>query len=158
MASKTTSKKPSAKKLKENKALKETAEKITVKEQTLHKRELDSTTVQRLEKALEQANTMQSFNLNKNTLKVKTQNLLSYSVNGGTFKVDQSLISFVQYIVESGRTEVAILDKNDIPILITDTEQFLDDISSLYFEAINEYYNEYQKLRSSRKIEKVLEI
>jgi hypothetical protein len=50
------------------------------------------------------------------------------------------------------------MDKNDIPIKIEDTEKFLEDISSLYFEAINEYYNDYQKLRSSRKIEKVLEI
>jgi hypothetical protein len=155
---KTTTSKPSKKKLERNKKIKESAEKIVIKEQTVHKRELDATTVQRLEKALEQSNTMQSFNLNKNTLKVKTQNLLSYSTNGGTFRVDQSLISFVQYIVESGRKEVAILDKNDIPILITDTEEFLENISSLYFEVINDYYIDYQKLRSSRKIEKVLEI
>jgi hypothetical protein len=61
-------------------------------------------------------------------------------------------------IVSSRKKEVIIMDKNDIPIKIEDTEKFLEDISSLYFEAINEYYNDYQKLRSSRKIEKVLEI
>ena len=64
----------------------------------------------------------------------------------------------MQFVVQSGKTETIILDKNDIPIQITDTEKFLEDISSLYFEAVNEYYNDYQKLRSSRKIEKVLEI
>ena len=32
---------------------------------------------QRLEKALDFSNTMKTFNLNKNNLKVKTQNLLS---------------------------------------------------------------------------------
>ena len=51
-----------------------------------------------------------------------------------------------------------ILDKNEIPIKIENLSQFLEDISSLYFEAVNEYYNDYEKLRSSRKIEKVLEI
>ena len=112
----------------------------------------------RLEKALEFSNTMQTFNLAKNNLKVKTQNLLSYSTNGGTFRVSQELIGFMQFVVQSGKTETIILDKNDIPIKITDTEKFLEDISSLYFEAVNEYYNDYQKLRSSRKIEKVLEI
>ena len=112
----------------------------------------------RLEKALEFSNTMQTFNLAKNNLKVKTQNLLSYSTNGGTFRVSQELIGFMQFVVQSGKTETIILDKNDIPIQITDTEKFLEDISSLYFEAVNEYYNDYQKLRSSRKIEKVLEI
>ena len=114
--------------------------------------------VERLEKALEFSNTMQTFNLNKNNLKIKTQNLLNYSNSGGSFNVNQSLISFMHMIVQSGKTEVVILDKNDIPIKIEDTAKFLEDISSLYFESINEYYNDYQKLRSSRKVEKALEI
>ena len=114
--------------------------------------------LERLEKALDFSNTMQTFNLNKNNLKVKTQNLLSYSTNGGTFNIDQSLIGFMYMIVSSGKKEAIVMDKNDIPIRIDDTKKFLEDISSLYFESINEYYNDYQKLRSSRKIEKVLEI
>jgi len=114
--------------------------------------------LQRLEKALDFSNTMKTFNLSKNNLKVKTQNLLSYSTAGGSFSVDQSLISFMNFVVSSGKTEISLLDKNDIPIRIEDTEKFLEDISSLYFEVVNDYYNEYQQLRSSRKIEKVLEI
>ena len=114
--------------------------------------------VERLEKALEFSKTMQTFNLNKNNLKIKTQNLLNYSNSGGSFNVNQSLISFMHMIVQSGKTEVVILDKNDIPIKVEDTAKFLEDISSLYFESINEYYNDYQKLKSSRKVEKVLEI
>ena len=113
---------------------------------------------ERLAKALDFSNTMQTFNLAKNNLKVKTQNLLSHSTNGGTFRVSQELIAFVNMAVVSGKTSLILLDKNDIPIQIDDTEKFLEDISSLYFEVINEYYNDYQKLRSSRKIEKVLEI
>ena len=114
--------------------------------------------LERLEKALDFSNTMKTFNLNKNNLKVKTQNLLSYSTAGGSITVDQSLISFMNFVVSSGKTEITLLDKNDIPVRIEDTEKFLDEISSLYFEVVNDYYNEYQKLRSSRKIEKVLEI
>ena len=114
--------------------------------------------LERLEKALDFSNTMKTFNLNKNNLKVKTQNLLSYSTAGGSFTVNQSLISFMNFVVSSGKTEISLLDKNDIPIHIENTEKFLDEISSLYFEVVNDYYNEYQKLRSSRKIEKVLEI
>ena len=114
--------------------------------------------LERLEKALDFSNTMKTFNLNKNNLKVKTQNLLSYSTAGGSFTVDKSLISFMNFVVSSGKTEITLLDKNDIPVRIEDTEKFLDEISSLYFEVVNDYYNKYQKLRSSRKIEKVLEI
>ena len=114
--------------------------------------------LKRLEKALDFSNTIKTFNLNKNNLKVKTQNLLSYSTAGVSFSVDQSLISFMNFVVTSGKTEITLLDKNDIPVRIEDTEKFLDEVSSLYFEVVNDYYNEYQKLRSSRKIEKVLEI
>ena len=114
--------------------------------------------LERLEKALDFSNTMKTFNLNKNNLKVKTQNLLSYSTAGGSFTVDQSLVSFMNFVVSSGKTEITLLDKNDIPVRIEDTEKFLDEVSSLYFEVVNDYYNEYQQLRSSRKIEKVLEI
>ena len=71
--------------------------------------------LQRLEKALEFSNTMKTFNLNKNNLKVKTQNLLSHSTSGGSFTVDQSLISFMNFVVSSGKTEITLLDKNDIP-------------------------------------------
>tara|TARA_B100000809_G_scaffold95871_1_gene94493 strand:+ start:91 stop:483 length:393 start_codon:yes stop_codon:yes gene_type:complete len=122
------------------------------------KTESSEEALQRLEKALDFSNTMKTFNLNKNNLKVKTQNLLSYSTSGGSFTVDQSLISFMNFVVSSGKTEISLLDKNDIPIHIDDTEKFLDEVSSLYFEVVNDYYNEYQQLRSSRKIEKVLEI
>ena len=55
--------------------------------------------LERLEKALDFSNTMKTFNLNKNNLKVKTQNLLSYSTAGGSFTVDQSLISFMNFVV-----------------------------------------------------------
>lgn len=113
---------------------------------------------ERLAKALDFSNTMQTFNLTKNNLKVKTQNLLSYSTNGGTFRVSQELIAFANMALASGKTSLILLDKNDIPIQIDDTQTFVEEISSLYFEVINEYYNDYQKLRSSRKVEKVLEI
>tara|TARA_B100000953_G_scaffold215110_1_gene177790 strand:+ start:667 stop:1059 length:393 start_codon:yes stop_codon:yes gene_type:complete len=122
------------------------------------KTESSADDLQRLENALDFSYTMRTFNLNKNNLRIKTQNLLSYSTAGGSFTVNQSLISFMNFVVSSGKTEISLLDKNDIPIHIENTEKFLDEISSLYFEVVNDYYNEYQKLRSSRKIEKVLEI
>ena len=54
--------------------------------------------VEKVEKA-EFSNTMQTFNLNKNNLKIKTQNLLNYS-NSGSFNVNQSLISFIHMIIQ----------------------------------------------------------
>ena len=64
---------------------------------------------ERLAKALDFSNTMQTFNLAKNNLKVKTQNLLSYSTNGGTFRVSQELIAFVNMTVVSGKSSLILL-------------------------------------------------
>ena len=113
---------------------------------------------EKLVTALEYRNTMKTFNLNKENIKAKVQNLLTYNLNGGTFYIDQNLIGFVNYIVTSGKTESVVLDKNNLPIMIVDTATFLSKISDIYFSAMNEYYADYEKLRSSRKIELALEI
>lgn len=101
---------------------------------------------------------MQTFNLAKNNLKVKTQNLLSYSQYGGTFNITQEFIGFLNAVKSAGRKNIVILDKNETPIKIEDVSDFLDNVLSVYFEVVNEYNNEYQKLKSSRKIEKFLDI
>ena len=113
---------------------------------------------EKLVTALEYRNTMKTFNLNKENIKAKVQNLLTYNLNGGTFYIDQNLIGFVNYIVTSGKTESVVLDKNNLPIMIVDPATFLSKISDIYFSAMNEYYADYEKLRSSRKIELALEI
>jgi hypothetical protein len=114
--------------------------------------------IERLEKALHFSNTMQTFNLAKNNLKVKTQNLLSYSEYGGTFNITQEFIGFLNAVKSADRKNVVILDKNETPIKIEDVSEFLNNVLSVYFEVVNEYNNEYQKLKSSRKIEKFLDI
>ena len=50
----------------------------------------------KLTKALEFANYRKTLNVQHNNLKAKVQTLLNYSINGGTFQIDQVLISFVQ--------------------------------------------------------------
>lgn len=113
---------------------------------------------ERLAKALHFSNTMQTFNLAKNNLKVKTQTLLSYSAYGGTFVISQEFIGFLNAVKSAGKKQAVILDKNETPIKIEDVSDFLDNVLSIYFEVVNEYNNDYQKLKSSRKIEKILDI
>lgn len=113
---------------------------------------------EKIENALHMKNAMKTFNLNKENIKAKVDNLLSYSMNGGTFEVSPELIGFVNFIVSSGREEVIILDKNRLPIIINNTKEFLDKISDVYFFAVNEYYLEYEQLRSSRRIDVALEL
>ena len=50
----------------------------------------------KLQTALEFSNYRQTLNNQKEVLKAKTESLLSYSINGGTFTIDRELITFVK--------------------------------------------------------------
>lgn len=109
-------------------------------------------------KALDFSNYRQTFSIQRKTLKEKTDAKLTYGVNGGIFKIDRSLLNFVEMLINRDRTEnVVILDLNDNPILIANLTEFRDEIFDRYFTSTLEYYEEYQKLKKSRSVESLLE-
>lgn len=112
----------------------------------------------KLTKALEFANYRTTLNIQHNNLKAKVQTLLNYSANGGTFEISQTLISFVQVLIDQKHTSAVLLDVYNNPIEIKDLQEFLEEIISRYFEATNEYHAEYQKLRKSRKVHKLIDL
>lgn len=108
-----------------------------------------------LNKALEFANYRVTLNNQKAQLKAKTQNLLSYSINGGTFTIDIPLITFCKQLIDDGQKDVVLLDIYNNPIKV-DVDLFYEEIQSRYFEVTNDYYVEYEKLRKARKVHKIL--
>lgn len=112
----------------------------------------------KLTKALEFANYRTTLNVQHNALKAKVQTLLNYSINGGTFDISQELISFVKLLLDREYTDAVLLDVYNNPIKVDDLNDFLDEILSRYFEAVNEYHAEYQKLRKARKVHKLIEL
>jgi hypothetical protein len=112
-----------------------------------------------LKKALDFSNYRQTFSIQRKTLKEKIDAKLTYGVNGGIFKIDRSLISFVQMLVNLGRAkDVPLLDVNDNPIVIADLESFRDEILDRYFTSTLEYFEEYEKIKKSRTVEKLLDL
>lgn len=110
---------------------------------------------ERLKKALDFANFRVSLQNQKETLKLKLKEHLTYSTNGGTFSINPELISFVAILKERSE-EGILLDQNEIPIHIENLEDFLDEILSRYMNATNNYYDEYEKLKKSRNVGKVV--
>lgn len=111
-----------------------------------------------LENILSYKNTMRNFNLNRKVMQDKIMNELHVYQNGGTFVVTQELIGFLNYLVQSDKTNVNILDKNNLPINIADVNEFLERVAERYFSSLNFYYQEYEQLRSSTKIEIALDL
>jgi hypothetical protein len=113
----------------------------------------------RLSKALEFANYRQTLAIQRKTLKEKIDAKLTYGHATGIFKIDRSLITFVQMLIDLERVEnVPLLDINETPILVPDLLVFRDEILDRYFTATYEYHEEYQKIKSSRTVEKLLEV
>jgi len=112
----------------------------------------------KLTKALEFANYAATINNQRAALRAKTEAMLSYSINGGTFTIEQSLISFVQECIRTKLSRVILLDIYKNPIMIEDLQSFQEEICSRYFEVVNDYYAEYEKLKRARKVHKVLDL
>lgn len=110
----------------------------------------------RLKQALEFANYRQTLNNQLQELKILSQSRLIYSKNGGSFIVEQSLITFVKLLIDEGQDEVVLLDKNETPVLIDDLDGFYQDLLSRYFEVTNDYQAEYEKIRKSRSVKKII--
>lgn len=114
---------------------------------------------EQLKKALDFANYKQTFSIQRKILKEKTDAKLTYGFNGGIFHIDRNLLTFVELLCNKGRTSgVVLLDDNSNPILIDDLDSFKDEIFTRYFEATNEYLEEYQKLKKARSVEKLLDL
>lgn len=111
----------------------------------------------KLTKALEFANYRVTLNNQHDALKAKAESLLSYSINGGTFTIDRTLITFSKMLIDSGETDVVLLDIYNNPIMV-ELKPFLEELMSRYYEATNDYYTEYEKLRKARKVHKVLDL
>ena len=107
---------------------------------------------ERLEKAFQTANYMATLgNLRKTALEEYNQGLIYY-FQGSSFTVSRELIVFVHTLTELGNTESILLDDNSIPLKVSNLQEFLDNMLSVYTEATNEYLAKYADLRSKRRV------
>lgn len=112
---------------------------------------------ERLKSALDFSNFKNSLTLQRKVLKEKLEAKLTYGCNGGIFKIDQTLITFVQMMIDHGRSEnVPLIDNNGNPILIEDLSSFRDNILDRYFSTTLDYYNQYQEIKKSRSVGKLV--
>jgi hypothetical protein len=114
---------------------------------------------ERLKAALDFSNYRQTLAIQRKSLRERIEGKLTYGHSGGIFKIDRTLLAFVQMLIDQGRTEnVPLIDQNENPILIPDLLKFRDEILDRYFSSTYEYHEEYEKIKSSRTVEKLLNI
>jgi len=84
---------------------------------------------------------------------------LVYYINGATFRVDYNLINFAKNLVDMEHTEnIAFVDANNQPVIIADVQDFLDNLISVYFEAVNEYQTKFAEIKKKRNVKDLVEL
>jgi hypothetical protein len=113
----------------------------------------------RIEKAFAVANYMATLSNQRRIILEEYNQKLVYYINGATFKISPELINFTKTMLDLGHIDdVAFLDSNNLPVIINQVQTLFDDITSIYFEATNEYAAKYTEIRSKRKISDIVEI
>jgi GMP synthase PP-ATPase subunit len=110
------------------------------------------------EKAFEISNLMAVVANQKKSLKEEFENSTLYFYNGGTFKIDQTIIAFVLSLKMMDQTTAVIIDQNKLPIFIENINTFLSNILDCYTRASNKFLTEYKKIQDSREIESILNV
>ena len=113
---------------------------------------------ERLQKALDFSNYMVTLNNQKRILQETVYQDLVYYTNGSKFTIDKELICFCSTMINLNRETIVLIDDNDIPVRIESIGDFLTDILDVYFTATNKFYTEYQKLKNSRSVEKLIDL
>jgi len=113
---------------------------------------------EKLSQALERSNYMTTLATQKRLLAEKYQTDLIYYKDGYEIEVTETLISFCSMLIARKRNEVVLTDANNIPFFVENLETFLDEILDVYFQASNEYYQNYTDLKKSRSVEGLVDL
>ncbi len=112
----------------------------------------------KLKQAFEIANYMTTLADQKRILVEEYNQNIIYFFNGGCFRVDRELINFVKTLIDLDKQDAVIIDSNNLPVDIQNLKTFLDEILNTYSSAVKSYHNKYQKLRSCRSVEGILNL
>lgn len=113
---------------------------------------------ERLKAALDFSNYMVTLNNQKRILKEQYQDNIVHYFNGGQFTVTKQLVSFCQSLLALEQESTVLIDDNDIPVEVEDLAKFSRDIVNVYVTATNKYMTEYNKLKSNRTIEGIIDL
>jgi hypothetical protein len=114
---------------------------------------------ERLEKAFAIANYRSTLSNQRRIINEEFEQELVYYHNGGTFKVDPTLLTYTKMMLDLEYThDVPFLDVNAFPVVIPDVKEFFDKILLQYVTSLNIYSDKFAELRSKRKIGDMLEL
>lgn len=114
---------------------------------------------ERIEKAFEVANYMATLSNQRRLMTEELNQKLIFYKNGATFKITPELISLTKTWLDTGTVNDRVfLDSNNHPVMIEDVQQFFDDITDQYSQALNSYFAKFVELKTKRKVFNIVDL
>lgn len=113
---------------------------------------------ERLKKALDFSNYMVTLNNQRRIIHEQFLENCVHYLNGGKFSVTKELINFCHTLIQNHQTSAILIDDNNTPIEVENLEDFHADILNIYFTNSNEYFKKYNEIKSTRKIEGLVDL
>ena len=85
----------------------------------------------------------------------RAKNKLVFAYEGGLFTATPELILFAK--LHDTQRDLILLDNNNTPVKIIDTEKFISKAETGYYEAMNEYHLFYEELKKQRTVKKLID-
>ena len=108
---------------------------------------------ERLEKALEFSNFLETQNNQKSIFLKQYYDNLVYYASGNKISVTPELISFCQSMLSLEQEEIVLLDDNNTPFEVENLKDFTRQILGVYTFASRKYVYDYNKIKKNRSVE-----
>lgn len=113
---------------------------------------------ERLQKALEFSNYTLTLNNQKRNIKNRVAQLQLVHYNGGVFQANHETIAFFKALVDLDHVNnVTVMDSKENPVKVVNLKELLEKLTSAYFNAMNEFASEYEKLHKARSIKQIMD-
>lgn len=113
---------------------------------------------ERLAKALEFSNFLETQNNQKRIFLAQYKENLIHYTHGHKFTVTLELINFCHTLQAMQTEHLVVLDDNDIPFTITDIDEFTKDLIGVYMFASRKYAVDYETIKQNRSVQGLIDL
>jgi hypothetical protein len=107
---------------------------------------------ERLAKALEFSNFLETQNNQKRIFLAQYKENLIHYTRGHKFTVTQELINFCNTLSSINQINPVLLDDNNIPFIVTNISEFTKELLDVYIIASSKYAADYETVKQNRSV------
>ena len=113
---------------------------------------------ERLQKALEFSNFLETQNNQKRIFLAQYKENLVHYTHGHKFTVTQELINFVHTLSNIYPVGAIVLDDNNTPFTVNDIDEFAKELIGVYAFASRKYATDYATIKQNRSVQGLVDL